>query len=100
MKLRPRLSLRRELPQMFGKEKKKQALLNDLPGVFRAVCKSKGLPPGDFPDITKVSARGAIARASPRRRARALALGDEAQAPSSPSSATSRASSTLPSSPR
>ena len=28
--------LRRELPQMFGKEKKKQALLNDLPGVFRA----------------------------------------------------------------
>ena len=44
---------------MFGKEKKKQALLNDLPGVFRAVCKSKGLPPGDFPDIAKF---GNIAR--------------------------------------
>eukprot|EP00968_Pinguiococcus_pyrenoidosus_P012739 scaffold1130_cov195-Pinguiococcus_pyrenoidosus.AAC.100 len=45
--------LREEMPTFMGLEKKKQALLADMPGVFRAVCRKYNLPPGDFPDIAK-----------------------------------------------
>ena len=43
----------REMPSMFGKDKKKAALLADLPAQFRTVCRTKNLPPGDFPEIAK-----------------------------------------------
>lgn len=43
--------LREQMPMMMGKEKKKQKLLNDLGGVFRAVLKRYNLAPGDFPQI-------------------------------------------------
>jgi hypothetical protein len=45
-------ALREEMP-MFGAEKKKQKLLESMPEVFRSVQKASGLPPGDFPDLTK-----------------------------------------------
>ena len=43
--------LREEMPTFMGAEKKKQALLADMQGVFRAVHRKHNLPPGDFPDI-------------------------------------------------
>ena len=45
--------LRNQMPSMFGKEKKKQELLNDLPNVFRTVMKLNNLSVGDFPDLNK-----------------------------------------------
>ena len=45
--------LRREMPSMFGKDKKKAALLADMPAQFRTVCRTNNLPPGDFPEIAK-----------------------------------------------
>jgi hypothetical protein len=43
--------LREQMPMFMGKEKKKQKLIDDLGGVFRAVMKRYNLPPGDFPPI-------------------------------------------------
>ena len=41
------------MPNMFGKEKKKQELLDDMPNVFRSVMKQHNLSVGDFPDLEK-----------------------------------------------
>jgi len=43
--------LRGEMPGLFGKEKKKKELLDNLPTVFRTVMAEHSLSPGDFPDI-------------------------------------------------
>jgi len=40
-----------EMPSVFGKEKKQQELIDDLPNVFRAVMKRYNLAPGDFPEL-------------------------------------------------
>ena len=45
--------LRNAMPSMFGKEKKKVELLNDLPTVFRTVMKQHNISVGDFPDLNK-----------------------------------------------
>jgi len=41
--------LRNQMPSMFGKEKKNQELLNDLPNVFRTVMKLNNLSWATFP---------------------------------------------------
>mmetsp|Transcript_14551 Transcript_14551/g.21462 ORF Transcript_14551/g.21462 Transcript_14551/m.21462 type:complete len:397 (-) Transcript_14551:25-1215(-) len=45
--------LRNEMPSMFNKEKRKKALLQDLPSVFRTVMSMHSLSYGDFPNIDK-----------------------------------------------
>lgn len=49
--------LKAQMPNLMGKEKKQQKLINDLPNVFRIILKKYNLAPGDFPDITKFSAK-------------------------------------------
>jgi len=47
--------LKSQMPNLMGKEKKQQKLINDLPNVFRTIMKKYNLSPGDFPDINKMS---------------------------------------------
>lgn len=46
--------LRYEMPSVFGKEKKKLKLIEDLEGVYDRVEKLYDIPRGDFPDITSM----------------------------------------------
>ena len=41
--------LRSEMPSLFGKEKKKESLIENLDQVFNSLHKSKQIPIGDFP---------------------------------------------------
>jgi EH domain-containing protein 1 len=47
--------LKQQMPNLMGKEKKQQKLINDLPNVFRTIMKKYNLSPGDFPDINTFS---------------------------------------------
>jgi len=47
--------LKGQMPNLMGREKKQQKLINDLPNVFRTIMKKYNLSPGDFPDITLFS---------------------------------------------
>ncbi len=47
--------LKQQMPNLMGREKKQQKLINDLPNVFRTIMKKYNLSPGDFPDINKFS---------------------------------------------
>jgi EH domain-containing protein 1 len=49
--------LKAQMPNLMGKEKKQQKLINDLPNVFRTIMKKYNLSPGDFPDITTFAAK-------------------------------------------
>lgn len=49
--------LKSQMPNIMGKEKKQQKLINDLPNVFRTIMKKYNLAPGDFPDIAKFTAK-------------------------------------------
>lgn len=45
--------IRMKMPSIFGKDKKRKELLNDLGSVFRQVMNENNLSYGDFPDINK-----------------------------------------------
>mmetsp|Transcript_18922 Transcript_18922/g.58302 ORF Transcript_18922/g.58302 Transcript_18922/m.58302 type:complete len:445 (+) Transcript_18922:120-1454(+) len=45
--------LRDQMPSVYGFDRKKKDLLESMPAQFRAVCRAKGLSPGDFPDLAK-----------------------------------------------
>jgi len=45
--------LKLQMPNLIGKEKKQQKLINDMANVFRVILKKCNLSPGDFPDISK-----------------------------------------------
>lgn len=47
--------LKSQMPNLMGKEKKQQKLINDLPNVFRTILKKYNLAAGDFPDINGFS---------------------------------------------
>ncbi len=49
--------LKSQMPNIMGKEKKQQKLINDLPNVFRTIMKKYNLSPGDFPDITTFASK-------------------------------------------
>jgi GTPase SAR1 family protein len=49
--------LKQQMPNLMGREKKQQKLINDLPNVFRTIMKKYNLSPGDFPDITVFSSK-------------------------------------------
>ncbi|KAL3315422.1 Dynamin [Cichlidogyrus casuarinus] len=46
--------LRGEMPSMFGKEKKKKALIDSLPDVFNQISRDQGVSIGDFPKVDKM----------------------------------------------
>lgn len=45
--------LKKEMPSMFGKKKKQEALLNNLEQEFLKIQQRHHLPPGDFPNPAK-----------------------------------------------
>jgi len=47
-------SLRSEMPKMFGKDKKKDELIKNLPDTFMKIQKLYSLSPEDFPSIDKM----------------------------------------------
>lgn len=49
--------LKDQMPNLMGKEKKQQKLINDLPNVFRSILKKYNLSPGDFPEISSFSSK-------------------------------------------
>jgi len=48
--------LKKEMPAMFGKDKKQAALLQNIEDVFLKVHRANHLPVGDFPDVAKFRA--------------------------------------------
>ena len=45
------------MPSMFGKEKKKEQLINNLGELYRKIQKEHNISPGDFPPISKFQAK-------------------------------------------
>merc|ERR1712204_155143 len=48
---------RKKMPSMFGKGKKKNKLIANLPAVYKQIAKEKSLPLGDFPDPSIMQAK-------------------------------------------
>jgi EH domain-containing protein 1 len=48
--------LRKQMPSMIGKEKKKKELIQKLDKIFEQLQKEHGISPGDFPDVNKMRA--------------------------------------------
>lgn len=46
--------LRKEMPNVFGKESKKRDLIKNLPQIFARIQKEHNISPGDFPDAAKM----------------------------------------------
>ncbi|XP_071801726.1 EH domain-containing protein 1-like [Asterias amurensis] len=46
--------LRRDMPSMFGKESKKQQLINNLADVYKEVERTYAISPGDFPPMKRM----------------------------------------------
>jgi len=46
--------LRKQMPSMIGKEKKKKELIQNLDKIFEQLQKEHGISPGDFPDVEKM----------------------------------------------
>lgn len=47
-------ALKREMPNMFGKENKKKELIANLGEIYLKVEKEYQISPGDFPNIIKM----------------------------------------------
>lgn len=48
--------LRKQMPSMIGKEKKKKELIQKLDKIFEQLQKEHNISPGDFPDVNKMRA--------------------------------------------
>ncbi|KAL3101313.1 hypothetical protein niasHT_028069 [Heterodera trifolii] len=48
--------LRKQMPSMIGKEKKKKELIHKLDKIFEQLQKEHSISPGDFPDVNKMRA--------------------------------------------
>uniref|UniRef100_A0A2M4AFA1 Putative endocytosis/signaling protein ehd1 n=1 Tax=Anopheles triannulatus TaxID=58253 RepID=A0A2M4AFA1_9DIPT len=46
--------LRKEMPQIFGKDSKKKELIKNLGGIYDRVCREHSVSIGDLPDIKKM----------------------------------------------
>lgn len=74
--------LREQMPAVYGFDRKKKELIDTMPAQFRAVCRARGLSPGDFPDIqrfTQVAREldfSAFPKISGTRMRKGRALGD------------------------
>ena len=49
--------LRKQMPAMIGKEKKKQELIKNLDQIFAQLQREHNISPGDFPDVNKMRER-------------------------------------------
>ena len=46
--------LRKQMPAMIGKEKKKKELIRDLDKIYQQLQREHNISPGDFPDVNKM----------------------------------------------
>ncbi|XP_062863021.1 EH domain-containing protein 4 [Trichomycterus rosablanca] len=46
--------LKKEMPSLFGKEKKKEELITNLPEIYQMLQREHHISPGDFPNVTKM----------------------------------------------
>lgn len=46
--------LKKEMPSLFGREKKKEELLMRLPEIYTILQREYHISPGDFPNVTKM----------------------------------------------
>ena len=46
--------LRKEMPTMFGKDSKKNALIKDLPRLYENIAREHNISPGDFPSVHRM----------------------------------------------
>ncbi|XP_060789910.1 EH domain-containing protein 4 [Neoarius graeffei] len=46
--------LKKEMPSLFGKEKKKEELITHLPEIYQLLQREHHISPGDFPSVTKM----------------------------------------------
>lgn len=46
--------LKKEMPSLFGREKKKEELLMRLPEIYTILQREHHISPGDFPNVTKM----------------------------------------------
>uniref|UniRef100_A0A8B9LT55 EH-domain containing 4 n=1 Tax=Astyanax mexicanus TaxID=7994 RepID=A0A8B9LT55_ASTMX len=46
--------LKKEMPSLFGKEKKKEELIARLPEIYQMLQREYHISPGDFPNVTKM----------------------------------------------
>ncbi|CAL8303393.1 unnamed protein product [Boreogadus saida] len=46
--------LKKEMPSLFGREKKKEELIMRLPEIYTILQREHHISPGDFPDVTKM----------------------------------------------
>lgn len=50
-------SLKKEMPNVFGKESKKKELVNNLGEIYQKVEREHQISPGDFPSLRKMQVR-------------------------------------------
>lgn len=49
--------LKKEMPSLFGREKKKEELIMRLPEIYTILQREHHISPGDFPNVTKMQVR-------------------------------------------
>lgn len=49
--------LKKEMPSLFGREKKKDELIQRLPEIYTVLQREHHISPGDFPNVTKMQVR-------------------------------------------
>lgn len=50
-------SLKKEMPNVFGKESKKKELVNNLGEIYQKIEREHQISPGDFPSLRKMQVR-------------------------------------------
>lgn len=49
--------LKKEMPSLFGREKKKEELIMRLPEIYCILQREHHISPGDFPNVTKMQVK-------------------------------------------
>lgn len=52
--------LKKEMPSLFGREKKKEELIMNLPEIYTILQREHHISPGDFPNVTKMQVEAEI----------------------------------------
>lgn len=52
--------LKKEMPSLFGKEKKKEELIAHLPEIYQMLQREHHISPGDFPNVNKMQVIPAV----------------------------------------
>lgn len=59
--------LKKEMPSLFGREKKKEELLMRLPEIYTTLQREHHISPGDFPDVSKMQVEQQTGGGAPKQ---------------------------------